>query len=437
MSNKNEELENTILDPVLNITKRFYLLVIFLSFIILIGAIGWFYQLRDGLGVTGLSHRVFWGLYISNFIFFIGISYSGTLLSAILRLTGAGWRTPLTRMAEIITVIGIVIGFAMILIDVGRPDRILLVFFSLRLESPLFWDSISVLTYLVGSSLFLYLPLIPDIAFLRDKLKDQPGYRFRKVLYRILALGWSGNHSQKHRLEKAISIMSIVLIPVAIICHTVIAFIFALTWRVGWHSTIFGPFFVVAAVFSGTAALLVVMAIARKIYHFEEIITYRQFRNLGYILFALLGTYLYFTITEYFTTGYRGVKEDIELLEEIFFGEFAPLFWFFLIPGMIIPGFVLLVACWKYESEKAVWAIAGASLLIVLGMYVKRFIIVIPALSRPFVAQQWTTYNPTWIEWAITIAAVAGIIMAYAVFSKLFPIISIWEIKEENKKIKS
>ncbi|MHA2224927.1 MAG: NrfD/PsrC family molybdoenzyme membrane anchor subunit [Candidatus Hodarchaeales archaeon] len=435
MSNKSieqEKLEQTILAPVINIGWRFYLFAFLLIIVVAIGAFAWLYQLQFGLGVTGLSHRVFWGVYISNFIFFIGISYSGTLLSAVLRLTGSEWRKPLTRMAEVITVIGIIIGFAMIVIDVGRPELILLVFFSLRLESPLFWDSISVLTYLIGAFIFLYIPLIPDIAFLRDEFNKRRGFSIRKYLYRILAFGWKGTPHQKHRLERSISIMAIVLIPVAIICHTVIAFIFALTWRVGWHSTIFGPFFVVAAVFSGTAALLIVMAILRKLYHLEEIITHRQFRNLALILLALLMTYLYFTITEYFTTGYRNVKEDAELLEALFFGEYALLFWFFLIVGMIIPAITITIAAWKYESEKAVWAIAGASTLIVIGMWVKRYIIVVPALARPFVAQEWSVYIPTWVELAITVAAVAGMILAYAVFSKLFPVISIWEVTEES-----
>ncbi len=427
-----EKLEEKILEPLYHISLRYYLFCFVLLVIIGIGALAWLYQLQNGLGVTGLSQRVFWGVYIVDFIFFIGISYSGTLLSAMLRLTGAEWRKPLTRMAEAITVIGILVGFAMIVIDVGRVERILLVFTSLRLGSPLFWDSISVLTYLTGSFIFLYVPLIPDIAFLRDKFNERPGFSIRKYIYRVLALRWKGTPAQKKKLEFSISIMAVVLIPVAIICHTVIAFIFALTWRVGWHSTIFGPFFVVAAVFSGTAALLIVMAILRRLYHFEEILTYRHFRNLGLILFTLLATYMYFTLTEYFTTGYRGVKEDIELLEALFFGDYAIFFWFFFFIGMFIPGTIVIFACWKYESEKSIWAIAGSSLLILAGMWVKRYIIVVPALSRPFVAQQWTLYVPSFVEIAITVAAITGLVLAYSVFAKLFPVISIWELTEEE-----
>ncbi|MFV2014366.1 MAG: NrfD/PsrC family molybdoenzyme membrane anchor subunit, partial [Candidatus Heimdallarchaeota archaeon] len=382
--------------------------------------------------------RIFWGIYISNFIFFIGISYSGTLISAILRLTNAGWRTPLTRMAEQITVIGIIVGFSMILFDMGRPDRLFYVPYASRLQSPLFWDMLSVSTYLVGSLIFFYLPLIPDMAILRDYFgaieQDSKINNIRKKFYSILALGWKGTPSQKEALHKAMSFMSVILIPIAIMSHTVIAFIFAMTWRVGWHSTIFGPYFVVAAIFSGTAAIIIVMTILRKVYNLQEYITFRHYRNMSYILFSLLGVYMYFTITEYFTTAYRAAVHDMELLEELFYGRYAVYFWFFIIVGMIIPALLLLISIWKYESEKSIIAIFSASVMIVVGMWVKRYIIIIPALARPFVEEEWSTYSPTWVEWAITFAGGAGFILAFAVFTKLFPLISIWEIEEEYEK---
>ncbi|MFW9997780.1 MAG: NrfD/PsrC family molybdoenzyme membrane anchor subunit [Candidatus Odinarchaeota archaeon] len=437
-------IEDNILSPIFNWGWKFYLMAFVLLIVIGIAAVGWIDQLRLGLVVTGLNERVFWGIYISNFIFFIGISYSGTLISAVLRLTGAEWRKPLTRMAELITVIGILVGFSMIIIDIGRLDRIYLLPLAFRFQSPLFWDFLSVSTYIVGSLIFLYVPLVPDIAIVRDRFNEMPvptrGFRkmtfnTRKYLYRLLAVGWKGNREQRRSLEKTVSIMSIILIPVAVSCHTVIAFIFAMTWRVGWHSTIFGPYFVVAAVFSGTAAIIVAMGIIRKLYKFERLLSYKEFRNLGLLLFALLGTYFYFTITEYFTTAYRGVSEDVELLEALFFGNFALLFWFFMIFGMIVPGIIIAVACLRYKSEKSIWAIVFASILVIVGMWVKRYIIVVPALSRPFVEQTWTPYTPSWVELAVTFAGVAGLVLAYGAFSKFFPLISIWELFEEDKEL--
>jgi molybdopterin-containing oxidoreductase family membrane subunit len=430
-SGSKEELE--LLKPVMFTGKKVFILMISLAAIVAFGGIAFVYQLINGLGVTGLSNRVFWGIYVSNFIFFIGISYSGTLISAILRLTNAGWRTPLTRMAEVITVIGIFVGFSMIMIDMGRIDRVLILPFALKVQSPLFWDFMAVTTYLLGSVIFLLLPMIPDMAILREKFKDRPKYDIRKYLYKFLAFGWNNSEKQQKILHKSINILSVILIPVAVTCHTVIAFIFAMTWRVGWHSTIFGPFFVVAAIFSGTAAIIVVMAIVRRVYHYEDILTHRHFRNLGLILLTLLFAYFYFTATEYFTSGYRAEMEDMELLVEILFGAYAIDFWFFIFFGVAIPGTIFIYYCWKYESERAIWMMTAASIMVIAAMWVKRYIIVIPALARPFVAEEWTIYNPTWVEWAITFAGVAGFILAYLIFIKLFPIISIWEMKEHNE----
>ena len=434
MSDEVLTLEEKLMAPLMGATKGYYAVVTTFLLVGLIGVIAWIIQLIDGLGVTDLSQRVFWGIYISNFIFFIGISYSGTLISAVLRLTGAEWRTPLTRIAEQITVIGIAVGFTYILFDMGRPERVILLPFAQRLQSPLFWDFLTVSTYLTGSLIYFYLPLIPDSAILRDHFYENRPNDPRKFLYRILAIGWKGTEKQKHVLNRSISFMSIILIPIAVMSHTVIAFIFAVTWRVGWHSTIFGPYFVVAAIFSGTAAIIVAMTILRRVYNLQEYITFRHYRNLGYILFLLLGTYFYFTVTEYFITAYRGITHDMELLEAMFFGEYAWYFWFFIVFGMIVPGITLLIACWKYESEKSVLAIFCASSLIVIGMWVKRYIIIVPALARPYVAQEWTLYSPSWVEWAITFGGLATFVLAFAFLAKLFPIISIWELKEEQEK---
>lgn len=428
------DIRAKLLKPIFSVSRAYLILVVVSLTLIVAGLGAWIYQLIFGLGVTGLNQRVFWGIYISNFIFFIGISYSGTLISAVLRILNAEWRTPLTRMAEQITVIGIIVGFAMIIIDMGRPDRLIFVPYASRLQSPLFWDMMSVSTYLVGSIIFFYLPLIPDMAILRDYVKEKEGYGFRKKFYTILSLGYKGTEKQKHSLEKAMNYMSIVLIPIAIMSHTVIAFIFAMTWRVGWHSTIFGPYFVVAAVFSGTAAIIMVMTILRKVYKLEKYITYHHFRNMAYTLIVLLITYFYFTLTEYFTAIYRGAVHDVELLYEMFFGTYAWFFWFFIVLGMIVPLLLLLFSVRNNNSEKSVFRIFIASTLVVIGMWVKRYIIIIPALARPFVAEEWTIYKPTIIEWIITLAGVAAFVLAFAIFAKLFPIISLWEIEEEIEK---
>src|SRR3989338_2342316 len=254
------DLEADLIASMTRFSRPFFLLVGFLLAVICFAAYAWVHQLRDGLVVTGLNRPGFWGIYITNFVFFIGISHAGTLISAILRLCRAERRRPITRMAEAITVLVLFVGASNIIMDLGRPDRALNVILHPNFRSPLLWDVTSITTYLTASILYLYLPLIPDLALLRDRLPR------RRWLYRRLALGWTGTPQQQRRLEMAISIMAVVVIPIAVSVHTVVSLVFSMTIQPMWHSTIFGPYFVVGAIFSGIAALIVAMAILRKVY---------------------------------------------------------------------------------------------------------------------------------------------------------------------------
>ena len=288
----------SLISPITQTTWKFYLTSVILLTIAGWGFYAWFTQLRYGLGVTGLNRPVYWGFYITNFVFFIGISHAGTLISAILRLCQAEWRRAITRSAEVITVMVLFFGVGNIIVDMGRPDRLLNILFHGRLESPLLWDVISVSIYLTGSTIYLYLPLIPDIALLRDKVK-----RFH-WFYRILALGWSGTEKQWHRLEKAISIMAVAVIPIAVSVHTVVSWVFAMTIQPMWHSTIFGPYFVAGAIFSGIAALIIAMAVIRRVYHLEGYLKPVHFNNLGILLLVMTLLWFYFTFAEFLTTYY-------------------------------------------------------------------------------------------------------------------------------------
>jgi len=256
--------DEVLFKPIYSSGKGFYILGAALSAVFLFGVAMFIRQLIYGLGETGMNQPVTWGFYIISFVFFIGISHAGTLISAILRLSKAEWRRPITRMAEVITGIVLVIGGLHPIIDLGRPDRMMHIFERGRLQSPLLWDLTSITAYFTASTIYLYLPLIPDIALLRDREG-----RFHK-LYKILAWGYTGTEKQKHVLEKAISILMVMVIPIAISVHTVISWIFSMTLQPGWHSTIFGPYFVVGAIFSGIAALIIVMIAFRKAYHFED-----------------------------------------------------------------------------------------------------------------------------------------------------------------------
>ena len=368
-----------------------------------------------------------WGVYIVNFVFFIGVSHAGTLVSAILRVTGAQWRRPITRMAEAITLFALMVGAPMVNIDMGRPDRMLNIVSHGRLQSPIVWDVLSICTYMTGSIIYLYLPMIPDLAILRDR---GVGRLWQKKLYRALALNWRGTPKQHQLLERAITIMAIVIIPVAISVHTVVSYIFSMTLRPGWHSTIFGPYFVVGAIFSGIAAIITAMALFRHFSHLSRYLTEDVFKKLGALLLTLNLVYIYFTFSEYITMGYTGETRDKRLLTALLHGPYAARFWGMVIIGLLIPA-VLLTLPWTRNLR----GIVTASILVNIGMWMKRFIIVIPTLAAPFMPVQTPggvalSYVPTWVEWSITAAAFATFTLLYFLFATVFPIISIWEVTE-------
>jgi molybdopterin-containing oxidoreductase family membrane subunit len=371
--------------------------------------------------MAGMTQPVYWGFYITNYIFFIGISHAGTLISAILRITGAEWRRPITRIAEVITVFALLLGSINIMFDLGRPEKIYLPLLVPQFLSPLIWDVTAITLYLTGSVIYLYLPLIPDLALLRDRSP-----RFRGF-YRLAALGWQGTPRQHERLERAISIMAIVIIPIAVSVHTVVSWTLAMTLVPMWHSPIFGPYFVVGAIFSGIAALIVVMAVLRNVFQLEEFFNQSAFSHLGLLLVTMCCIWAYFTFAEHLTAWYGHEHAEMAVLESRFSGDFAPYFW-----GMVFACFVLPMAIVPFRRTRTVVGCTIASASVLVGMWLERFVIVVGAASYPRSQQMWDrgTYVPRTVEVAILLAEVAGFILLYVLFAKLFPLVSIWEVKE-------
>jgi Ni/Fe-hydrogenase subunit HybB-like protein len=389
-------------------------------------------QLIHGLEVTAMRNYVSWGLYMANFVFFIGISHAGTLISAILRVTNAEWRRPITRMAEAITVFALAVGASMVIIDMGRPDRVLNVFTHGRLQSPILWDLCSIMTYLTGSLLYLYIAMIPDMPILAARA-DRTGMPRRARFYRGLALGYRGTEQQERRLNRALAAMAVIIIPVAVSVHTVVSWVFGMTVRPGWHSTIFGPYFVVGAIFSGTAAIITAMAVFRRAYRLERYLTLDHFRKLALLLLALTLLYVYFTLSEYLTIWYGGTATKAKMLALLMGNtSYGAAFWGWVALGLFLPIGLLL-----FPSRRSLAAIVSASVLINIGMWIKRYLIVVPTLETPFVpagaAGTVIHYFPTWIEWAVTAGALAVFLLLFTLFSRLFPIISIWEAAEDRE----
>ncbi|MBY0436124.1 MAG: polysulfide reductase NrfD [Cyclobacteriaceae bacterium] len=403
--------------------------VAFLVVVILAGMYSYAQQLKHGLAITGMRDYALWGIYISNFVFFVAVSLVGSLITAILRLSGVHWSTPLTRIAEIIAVAAIIMAGLTIIIDMGRPDRLLNLFLHGRLQSPILWDVIVITTYLVISLLLLYYPLLPDFSILKH-YSHRTGWLYK--WYDRLSLNWSGNEKQVRIHTISIQVLSIMIIPVAFAIHTVTAWLFETTYRPGWDSTNFGPYFIAGAFVAGSGAVVVVMFVLRKLYSLEEYITDDHFDKMGKVLVLLCLVYLYFNINEYLIPTYKSTEEEAVHLQSLFKGQYAGLFWTVIIGGLVLPVIILL-----FRKGRKPLPLFMVALAVVLGAWWKRYLIVIPTLSHPFlpiegVPQSWHHYTPTLIEWSITAATLASALLIITLLVRFLPVVPIYETAEER-----
>lgn len=424
-----DEILEGALRPMRQAGRGFWPLLGLLALPVGWAVVAYIYQFKNGLGVTGLSDQVFWGTYETSLVTFIGFSYGGAVVSAILRLTHAQWRAPITRLAEATALVTLLIGSSFAIIHLGHPERLWRFLVSPRISSPLVWDVLAINTYLLATIIFLFLPLIPDMAVVRDRLmQERNAPRWRRNLASLLSLGWSGLPEQRRRLEWATTVMSILIIPLAVTVHSVLSWAFAVTSRGGWHSTIFGPYFVVAALFSGVAMVILVIAGFRKAYHLEGLIQEKQIKYLGFIMLSLGVMYLYFTFAEFLTEGYTMAEEATPILEALLLAQYAPLFWFWLIGTGVLP--VVLVAL---PRTRTVPGLVVAAALVAGGMWLKRLMIVVPPLATPLVKDTaWAWYRPSWVEASVVLGATAAIPLLLMLFFRLFPILSIHEMTEET-----
>ncbi|WP_242204000.1 NrfD/PsrC family molybdoenzyme membrane anchor subunit [Aestuariivivens insulae] len=423
---------NTLLD---NLAPRKFgnrgtIWVIFLIIVIVLGLIAYIDQVRTGQVVTNMRDYALWGIYISNFVFFVATSFVGSVTVAILRLTNNSWRTPLVRIAEIITFTSIVMAGLTIMIDMGRPDRLLNLFIHARLQSPITWDVIIIPTTIALSFLLLYFPLLPDLAILKTFYKKTKP-KFSKW-YGKLSLNWTGSESQKAIQEKSIKIIAVLIIPVSIILQTIDAWLFSTTYRIGWDSTNMGAYFISGAFVAGLGALVTMVFIIRKVRGLNNYITDYHFDKLGKFLALACLTYLYFNINEYLIPIFTApVEEDIHL-NSLVFGEWAPLFWFAQIIGLLLPLVILL-----FNKGRKPLPMFFVGLMVVIGSWWKRYIIVIPTLLHPFlpiegVPESWHHYFPSAHEWIITIATLAMALLIITLFVRYLPVIPIQRTADEN-----
>jgi molybdopterin-containing oxidoreductase family membrane subunit len=275
----------------------------------------------------------------------------------------------------------------------------------------------------MASSIYLYVPMIPDLALIRD-LKIRPRW-----LYWFLAIGYHDTPKARRVLQKIIAFLAVAVIPIAISVHTVIAWIFALTLRPMWHSTIFGPYFVVGAIYSGIAALIIAMAILRRVYRLEAYFKDVHFNNMGLMLLLMSLLWTYFTFAEYLTAWYGGEEAELATFWSKLAGPYAGSFWL-----MVVSCFVIPLALMCRRATRGMWGTTIASAFVVLGMWLERFTIVVPTSVHPRIETAEASYLPSWIEMSIMAATFSGFILVYMVATKFFPIISLWEIQEGREE---
>ncbi|MGH8223005.1 MAG: NrfD/PsrC family molybdoenzyme membrane anchor subunit [Woeseiaceae bacterium] len=387
----------------------------------------WFYQLYYGIAAAGMNSPTVWGTYLASFIFWIGLSHSGTLLSCVLHITNSQWRKAMYRSAEAMTLFSLMVAAMMVMVHLGRPWFIhWAVPYPNQMglwpnfRSPLLFDVMAITTYLTGSSIFIYMGSIPDFAAVRDRTSG-----WRHHMYVLLSLGWRGTDTEWHRLGWAYTFLAVLIIPLAVSVHSIVSWDFAMSIVPGLHQTIFAPYFVVGAIYSGTAGIVTVMFVLRKYMRFEQYITKLHFDNLGKLLLVLSLLWSYINILELFTGWYSGTSTEYEQLKYKLFGFYAPLYWEMILFCAVAP---LLLISNRFRTSFVPMLVL--SIAINIGMYTERFLIIATTMSRQYLPETWRVYVPSLVELSIIVGSVAMFVTLFLIFVKIFPSVSIYEVKE-------
>jgi Ni/Fe-hydrogenase subunit HybB-like protein len=394
------------------------------AFLVCLGGLSWSLALRQGLGITGLNEPVMWGSLITTFVFFIGVSHSGTLVSAILFFTRSPLRAAIGRSAEAMTVFTILTAGLYPVVHIGRSW----LFFWLlpypnqrqlwtNFRSPLTWHVFAVTSYVSVSALFLYMGMLPDMALLARRMGG-----WRRPFYRILALGFSGTDGEWRLFEKAYPIFAAVVIPLAVSVHSVVSWDFAMTLMPGWHSAIFAPYFVAGAIFSGIAVAILLLSGLRRAYRLGRYITDAHFDLLAKLLLAasLVMTFVY--LTEFAMAFYRGSEAEQEIFRWRATGTYAPIFW-----GVVTCNSVAPLALFWSRVRKNLRALITIAVLVTIGMWFERFLFIVTTLAHNYVPQNWGNYVPTLPEALICLGGFGWFSMLFLLFIKFFPCMAISE----------
>lgn len=427
------QINEDLLSSVLHTPRWWWPAVIVTGIIFLTGMGAFGYMLNQGVGVTGLNRPVFWGAYMVNFVFFIGISHAGIMISAILRLTQAEWRRPVTRAAEVLTVFSLMSALmAAPLVHVGRPWRADLWVFPydfargvwINIRSPFIWDPSAVMTYLTASSLFVLIALIPDLAVIRDRTSG-----FTRKFYAAMAMGWRGTPRQWKLQAIAGILLSALVLPVFVSVHSIVSWDFAVQIAPeAWHSTIFAPYFIIGAIHSGVSAVATLMVIMVWVWGWDKYLKPDHLDAIGRLLIIVATTWFFFFFLEWVFALYT--LEDAELAMrdlQVFQWPWSGLFILFLVTAYLIP-----VPMWLFKSiRRSYFWMFVTTILVNIGMWLERFLIIVPGTMRrgEFIFD-WGSYHPSIIEILMVIMTFAWVVLGMLVFTKLFPLIPLFDVKE-------
>jgi molybdopterin-containing oxidoreductase family membrane subunit len=381
-----------------------------------------------GVGIWGLNVPVTWAFAIHNYVWWLGIGHAGTLISALLLLTGSEWRNSLNRFAETMTLFAVVCAGIYPVIHLGRPWYLYWMFpypatmgVWPQFRSPLEWDIWAVLTYLSVSVLFWYTGLIPDLANARDRAQR----RGWQVFFGILALGWRGSTIHWHRWSRTYRIMAAIAVPLVVSVHSEISLLFAASQLPGWHSTLFPPYFVLGAAFSGFAVVSVIAVALRAMFGLENLVTRKHLDLLGKVLLAtgLMTAYGY--VFELVDALYSGNPHDLQTLLNRTSGAYAWLYW-----GAVVFNFVPLQLLWWRRVRRTGWSLLLVSVSVIAGMWLERYMILVTTLYRDFLVSSWSHYTPTFWDWSTYFGTIGLFLVPFLLAIRLIPVISIFETEK-------
>ncbi|MGE0480176.1 MAG: NrfD/PsrC family molybdoenzyme membrane anchor subunit [Phycisphaerae bacterium] len=385
------------------------------------------YLIFTGVGVWGLNNPVGWGFDITNFVFWVGIGHAGTLISAILFLFRQKWRTGINRFAEAMTIFAVMCAGLFPGIHIGR---VWLAYYLFPLpnqmsmwpnfRSPLLWDVFAVGTYFTVSLMFWYVGMVPDLATLRDRAKN----RIAQIAYGIFALGWNGSARHWHRYERAYLILAALSTPLVLSVHSVVSFDFAVSLVPGWHTTIFPPYFVAGAIFSGFAMVVMLAVPARQLFGLKEIITLRHLDNMNKIILATGSMVGYAYITEFFIAWYSGSNYERFAFINRATGAWWWAYWIMFSCNVFVPQIF-----WFKKARTSLTIMFIASILVNVGMWFERFVIIVSSLSNDYLPSAWDTYWPTWVEIVTMLGSFGLFFFFFLLFCRFLPMVAMAEVK--------